>query len=115
VGNYQNELGLDGRPDPFVEIEQGGRIVYRSPQGQDDHQVDWALKAVNLFVAPGEQLVVRVWDADASSDDLVLAANLPSQVLNTGAFQVRTKAGSSVNLLFEPRRTEAPRARAQVQ
>jgi hypothetical protein len=115
VGDYQNEMSLDGRPDPVVEIEQGGRVVYRSPQAQDDHQVDWRLKAVNLFVEPGEQLVVRVWDSDASSDDLVLAAYLPSHQLNTGTFQVRTKAGSFVNLLFEPRRTEAPRAMAQVQ
>ncbi|OJH33945.1 hypothetical protein BON30_46325 [Cystobacter ferrugineus] len=115
VGDYQNEMGLDGSPDPVVEIEQAGHVVYRSPQAQDDHQVDWGLKAVNLFVEPGEQLVVRVWDADASSDDQVLAAYLPSHQLNTGTFQVRTKAGSFVNLLFEPRRTEAPRAMAQVQ
>ena len=114
VGDYQNELGMDGAPDPYVEIEQGGRTIYRSPALQGESRMDWGLKAVNLFVEPGENLVVRVWDSDASSDDLVLATNLPAQALRMGSFQTRTPAGSFVHLRFEPRRIDEPRAMAQV-
>lgn len=114
-GDYQNELTLDGAPDPYVEIEQDNRIVYRSPQVNDTGQVDWGIKAVNLFVEPGEQLSVRVWDKDVSDDDLALSAYLPASALERGFFQARTQSGSFVNLHFEPRKTQAPRAVAQAQ
>ena len=113
-GDYQNELGLDGAPDTFVELEQAGRIVYRSPIAQDRRQGDWGLKTANLFVEPGEQLVVRVWDADASSDDLALSTHLSARALDTGSFQSRTQRGSFVTLSFEPRPVEAPRAMARL-
>jgi tetratricopeptide (TPR) repeat protein len=110
-GDYQDEQAADGAPDLYVELEQAGRVIYRGPVVANGFEASWSPAAVNLHVEEAEALVVRVWDADEGGDapDAVLSTYIPARDLATGSFEVRTQAGSSLQLRFEPRQTQAPR------
>lgn len=109
-GDYQNESGQDGAPDLYVELEQGGRVIYRSPVVANDPEATWAPTGMNVHVEQTEQLVVRVWDADdGDAADPVLSTSIPAQTVALGLFQGFTPGGSSVELRFESRRFEGPR------
>ena len=109
-GSYNDEAAQDGAPDLYVELEQGGRVIYRSPVVSNVTDSTWSPTSVNLHVEQAEQLVVRVWDADdGDAADPVLSAYVPAQNLATGLFQSATPEGGSVELRFEPRRFEGPR------
>ncbi len=103
-GDYQNELGMDGAPEPQVEIEQGGRVVFAGPKLQDTNRATWTPTATFLFVEPGETIGVRVWDVDAAEHDLVLNAAFFGRALESGVVRLQTQRGSSVELRFELRR-----------
>jgi hypothetical protein len=108
-GDYHDE-NSDGAPDLYVELEQGGRVVYRSRVVSNSPEATWAPTGMNLHVEQTEQLIVRVWDADDGDPaDLVLSASIPAQQLAAGSFQSASTGGSSVELRFEPRRFEGPR------
>ncbi len=110
VGDYQNEAGQDGSPDLYVELEQAGRVIYRSPVVANVADATWSPTSMNLHVEQTEQLVVRVWDADdGDAADPVLSTSVPAQNLASGLFQGFTSAGSAVELRFESRRSEGPR------
>jgi hypothetical protein len=110
VGDYQNEGGQDGSPDLYVELEQAGRIIYRSPVVANVADATWSPTSMNLHVEQAEQLVVRVWDADdGDAADPVLSTSVPAQNVASGLFQGFTPAGSTVELRFESRRFEGPR------
>jgi tetratricopeptide (TPR) repeat protein len=109
-GDYQNESGQDGAPDLYVELEQGGRVIYRSPVVANGPEATWAPTGMNVHVEQTEQLVVRVWDADdGDAADPVLSTSIPAQTVASGLFQGFTPGGSSVELRFESRRFEGPR------
>jgi hypothetical protein len=108
-GDYQDEQGQDGAPDLFVELEQGGRVVYRGPVVTGNYEPSWSPTAVNLYVEQTEQLVMHLWDADeGDAPDEVLSVHVPASRVAAGSFQIRTQGGSSVELRFEPRRSDGP-------
>ncbi len=111
-GDYQDEQAGDGAPDLYVEVEQGGRVVYRGPVVGNSYEASWAPTRVNLYVEQTEQLVLRVWDADDGDPaDAVLSASVPAKSLADGSFHFvgGPQGASVVDLRFEPRRTEIPR------
>jgi len=103
-GDYKDELGLDGAPDPYVEILQHGKVIYRSPKVQDAYDASWEPRSVSVYVEGSEQLTVRAWDADATEDDLAFAYEVPAKALARGLFQASTPKGSYIRLEFEPKR-----------
>jgi tetratricopeptide (TPR) repeat protein len=85
--DYQNELGLDGPPDLYVQIEQKGRVVYESPVHENQMSTSWQPKGVFFYVEPSETLIVRAWDRDnppLEPDDLVVSGNLFASQLEGG-------------------------------
>ncbi|MFL5351724.1 hypothetical protein [Archangium sp.] len=113
-GDYTDEQGQDGAPDLYVELEQGGRVVYRGPVVSNNHDSSWAPQGVSLHVEQNEQLTVRVWDADdADAPDLVVNASVPAHELSLGRFRANSPGGGSfVELRFEPRRSGTPQVAA---
>ncbi len=103
-GDFSDEGGLDGLPDPYVELIQGGRIVYRSQVLKDQYQASWTPERSFLFVRPDEAVSVRVWDKDVQEDDLVFSYDFTVQAIGSGTVEARTQRGSYVRLSFEPRR-----------
>jgi tetratricopeptide (TPR) repeat protein len=110
-GDYQDEQAADGAPDLYVELEQGGRIIYRGPVVANGFEAAWAPASVSVHVEETEQLVVRVWDADEGGDapDAVLSVQVPARELASGRFRTQTQGGSTLELGFETRQTQAPR------
>jgi tetratricopeptide (TPR) repeat protein len=88
-------------PDLAVEIEQRGRVVYRSPVAPRRAQASWAPPAAFLFASPEETLRVRLVVNGAPA----LAEPVTGAALERGAVDLRTAAGASVRLRLEPRRT----------
>jgi tetratricopeptide (TPR) repeat protein len=113
-GDYVDEQGQDGAPDLYVELEQGGRVVYRGPVVSNHYDSSWSPVGVSLHVEKDEQLIVRVWDMDeADAPDLVLNAYVPAHDLSLGRFRASSPGGgSSVELRFEPRRSGTPQVAA---
>jgi hypothetical protein len=113
-GDYTDEQGQDGAPDLYVELEQGGRVVYRGPVVSNNYDSSWAPQGVSLHVEQNEQLTVRVWDADdADAPDLVVNASVPAHELSLGRFRANSPGGGSfVELRFEPRRSGTPQVAA---
>jgi hypothetical protein len=108
-GDYQDEGGTDGPPDLYLTLEQGGRIIYRSPWLQDRYEVSWAVPQVPLFLEQDEQLVVRLWDADPTDDDLVVNSYLLATVVASGRAEWPTPQGGVLRLEFTPRQPSGPR------
>jgi tetratricopeptide (TPR) repeat protein len=111
-GDYQDEQARDGAPDVYVELEQGGRVIYRGPVVADSYEASWSPTRVNLHVEQTEQLLVRVWDADEGDPaDLVLSTSIPANNLAGGSFHFLggPQGASVLDLRFESRRTEVPR------
>lgn len=93
-----------GSPDLRVEIEQSGRLVYRSPEIKGSADGSWAPENVYVFAAPQEQLIVRLLDADpAGGNPVVYGGGLaaPSDRLMT--IEAKTPQGSLARLVFEKR------------
>jgi tetratricopeptide (TPR) repeat protein len=104
--DYQDEGTLDGPPEPFAEVIQGGRVVYKSSTEQNKFEAAWVPERTFLFVRPDEAVSVRVWDKDVSDDDLVFSYDFTVRELSKGTVEARTQRGSFVRLSFEPRRGE---------
>jgi hypothetical protein len=107
--DFLDEGGTDGPPELYVEIEQGQRLVYQGPPGQNQYQSAWSPSAVTLHLEETEQLVVRVWEADPLDHDLVLTTTVPAGAVAAGAFQTKSPTGSYLDLRFEPRGPMGPR------
>ncbi|MFN0063433.1 MAG: hypothetical protein ACKVPX_13075 [Myxococcaceae bacterium] len=106
--DYQDELKKDGAPDLVVEIEQQGRVVYRSPRLDNQKRAAWKPEGLVLFLSPKEELQVRLLDEDeGGGHDVVLNAALPAAAVQRGAYQTRTPRGSYVNLTFAPAKAPA--------
>ena len=92
-----------GREAPalIVEIEQRGRVVYRSPAQPGRTSVGFIPAATYLFVEPREPLVVRLLDGQPG---VVAARQVRGDELIRLAAQVTTPGGSAVSLRLEPRR-----------
>ncbi len=90
-----------------VEIVQGGRVVYHSPQLDNVYEAQWGVSNVNLFVQPGEQLRVLIWDMAPSQRDLMLDAMLPAEQLTQGIATVSSANGISASLNLEARQVWA--------
>lgn len=113
-GDYVDEQGQDGAPDLYVELEQGGRVVYRGPVVSNLYDASWSPLGVSLYVEQNEQLTVRVWDMDeADAPDLIVNASVPARELAIGRFRANSPGGGSfVELRFEPRRSGTPQVAA---
>jgi len=94
---------MDGPPDLFVEIEQEGHEVFRTPTAQDSWDQIWNPTAAYLFVRPDEPIVVRCYDRDLSNHDILIQTRLPGKALRHGRFSVKTPAGSYLEVQVEPR------------
>jgi hypothetical protein len=88
-------------PALTVEIEQRGRIVYRSPPLPGRTAVGFSPAATYLFVAPNEPIVVRLLDGQPG---VVASRPVRGEELMRLAAQVTTPGGSAVSLRLEPRR-----------
>jgi tetratricopeptide (TPR) repeat protein len=97
----------EGAAEVVVELLQGGRVIYRSPQMDNLYEAQWAASNVSLFVQPGEQLRLLVWDVDANDRDLVVDAVVTAEQLAQGAVSVRSANGSTATLQLEPRQVWA--------
>lgn len=93
----------EGAAELVVEILQGGRVIYRSPQLDNLYEAQWTASNINLFVQPGEQLRLRVWDMDPTEPDLLVDGTVPAQALSQGTVWVNGPTGGSVSLQVEPR------------
>lgn len=102
-GDYGDELGMDGAPDPSVEIEQGGKVIYRAPFLQDRYEASWRPQSTFVFLDPSETVIVRLIDRDASQDDLVMNFRVSAQDVASGQVRLRTRNGSDLRLVFEQR------------
>jgi len=88
-------------PSLSVEIEQRGRIVYRSPPLPGRTSVAFSPAATYVFVHPQEPVFVRLLDGRPG-----FVAGRPvrgDELMRLGA-EVTTPAGSGVRLRLEPRR-----------
>jgi tetratricopeptide (TPR) repeat protein len=94
---------FDATPDPFVEIEQGGRVVYRSPSAKDAWAQTWLPEATYLFVQPEEQIVVRCWDRDLLKNDLLFAWTVRGRDFGGRQVVINTPNGSRVEMGSEAR------------
>jgi hypothetical protein len=103
--DYTNDLALDGGPDPYVELRQGGRIVYLSSVVKDQYDGSWIPERTFVFARPDEYVTVRLLDKDPDKSDDVIAANLALDQIASGQVLLTTQAGSYVRLMFEPRST----------
>ncbi|MBN1210694.1 MAG: hypothetical protein JXB05_37950 [Myxococcaceae bacterium] len=97
----------EGAAELVVELIQGGRVIYRSPQLDNLYEARWAASNVSLYVQPGEQLRLLVWDVDANDRDLLLDATVSAEQLAQGAVSVRSANGSTATLQVEPRQVWA--------
>lgn len=90
-----------------VEIVQGGRVVYHSPQLDNVFEGQWTVSNVNLYVQPGEQLRLLVWDMAPNQKELMLDGVLPSAQLTQGVATVGSATGISASLNLETRQVWA--------
>jgi hypothetical protein len=97
----------EGAGELVVEILQAGRVVYRSTQLDNLYEAQWSASNINLFVHPGEQLQVRVWDMDPAEPDLLVDSPLSAEALSQGTVWVNSPNGSSASLQLEPRQVWA--------
>jgi hypothetical protein len=93
----------EGAPDLYVEIEQRGAVVYRSPTAHDRGFAVWTPSAAYLFAGGLEDLVVRLWDEDPRGAAPILQVSIPSSALASGRVESATPAGSRVRLQLAPR------------
>jgi tetratricopeptide (TPR) repeat protein len=94
----------DGPPDLYVEILQRGAVVYRSPILAKRAAASWSPAAAYLFVAPDEQLTIRLWDQRASGQpEAVITQAVPGRTLESGAIDAQSPRGSRVRVRLEPR------------
>jgi hypothetical protein len=106
--DWQNEDNADGMPDLKLEIEQSGRVIYRSPEIKDSADGSWAPENVYLFAAPQEQLIVRLYDMDpAGGNDVVYGGAVAAPGDRMTTVEVKTAQGSMARLVFE-RRVSSP-------
>lgn len=97
-----------GSPDLRVEIEQSGRLVYRSPEIKGSADGSWAPENVYIFAAPQEQLIVRLLDADPSGGNpMVIGGAVPAPGDRLPTLESKTPQGSLARLVFE-RRVSSP-------
>jgi len=94
---------LDGDPDPYVKILQGGDVVLKTATVQDDRNTTWRFSASYLFVKSKESLQLQLWDADAGADELIGKWNIPASSLASGTVKLRLKGGTTVSVTTEPR------------
>jgi hypothetical protein len=93
----------EGAGELVAEIIQGGRVVYRSPQLDNLFEAQWATPNVNLYVQPGEQVRIMVWDVDAADRDILVDAMVPAEQFANGQVVVSTPNGSNAILQVEAR------------
>lgn len=103
TGDWKDEDAKDVAPDLRVEVEQSGRVVYRSPEIKDSADGSWSPEAVYFFAAPGESLTVRLLDADPTESDAAYGGLAAAPTAQNPTTSVTTPAGSFVKLVFEPR------------
>lgn len=97
----------EGAGELVAEIVQGGRVVFRSPQLDNVYEAQWAISNVNLYVQPGEQLRIMVWDVDAGDRDIIIDAMVPAEQFANGQVVVSTPNGSNAILQLESRQVWA--------
>ncbi len=97
----------EGAGELVVEIIQAGRVVYRSQQLDNLYEGQWSASNINLFVQPGEQLRIRVWDMDPTEPDLLVDTPVSADALAQGTVLVAAPNGSSATLQLEPRQVWA--------
>jgi tetratricopeptide (TPR) repeat protein len=99
-------------PSLTIELEQRGRVVYRSPPMPGRTTVGFTPVATYLFVAPRESIVVRLLDGHPGA---VVSGTLRGDELQRLGAGVSTPGGSTVRLRLEPRRAgpDAPQRTAQ--
>jgi tetratricopeptide (TPR) repeat protein len=103
------------RPQLQVEVEQRGRVVYRSAVVSGRTSAGFTPAAAYLFVAPHETLVLRLVDREGAGVVRVSGTVRGEELLRGGAY-VMTPGGSTVRLRVEPRRAgpdAAPRTAAR--
>lgn len=92
-------------PDIKVEVEQSGRLIFKSPAIKDSQDASWSPENVYLFAAQNEQLIVRLYDAEGNR--VVYGGAAPAPMDRVTTVEVKTAAGSFARLVFE-RRTAGP-------
>ncbi len=97
----------EGAGELVVEIIQGGRVVYRSTQLDNLYEAQWAISNVNLYVQPGEQLRLIVWDVDGGDRDAMVDAMVSAEQLANGQVVVNSPTGSNAILQVESRQVWA--------
>jgi phosphosulfolactate phosphohydrolase-like enzyme len=93
----------EGAGELVVEIIQGGRVVYRSPQLDNLFEAQWATPNINLYLQPGEQVRIMVWDVDPTDRDILVDAMVPAEQFANGQVVVSTPNGSNAILQVEAR------------
>jgi tetratricopeptide (TPR) repeat protein len=93
----------EGAGELVVEIIQGGRVIFRSPQLDNLYEAQWAISNVNLYVQPNEQLRIIVWDVDPADRDVVVDALVSAEQFANGQVVVSTPNGSNAILQLESR------------
>jgi tetratricopeptide (TPR) repeat protein len=102
-GGYDDEFGVDGAPDPFVQILQGSRVVFQTSVAKDVYQTTWRPRASFIFAADGEALTIRAWDKDLSDDDLVLRGQVLGSSLGSEHVRLTTAAGTTIEVVTRRR------------
>jgi hypothetical protein len=97
----------EGAGELVIEIIQGGRVVYRSTQLDNLYEAQWAISNVNLYVQPGEQIRIIVWDVDGADRDAMVDAMVSAEQLANGQVVVNSPTGSNAILQVESRQVWA--------
>jgi hypothetical protein len=95
-------------PDPYFEIAQGRRQVFRSIAMQDARSTGWSFTSTDLFLDPGEELAIKLYDADVVKDDAIASWAVPARELLAGRVTLTTAKGTSLTLTTAAR-SERPR------
>lgn len=100
--------GDGSHPDPYFEIFQDGRQVFRSTTAKDTRTATWSATATDLFVDPSEVLVVRLMDSDFTADDTITSWRISGQTMLAGSVTLTTAKGTSLSLTLAAR-SDRPR------
>lgn len=90
--------GVGGRPDPFFEIYQGRKQVFKSTTMQDTRTADWSFSSTDLYLDPNEEVIVKLTDADLASNDQIATWTVSAREFLAGQARLTTPRGTTLIL-----------------
>lgn len=100
--------GHGGNPDPYFEIAQGRRQIFKSVTMQNSRSAGWSFTSTDLFLDSGEEIAIKLKDADVVSDDSIASWTVSARELLAGRVALTTAKGTSL-ILTTMARSERPR------